>query len=332
MVAEDPPRGALDLELELGVPPDVVGIDHHPDLRGIEALGQIERLRQRDHHRALGDHHRVQRLDPQPHAVLDGVGKQESRCPRAPGAALPRGRRRAPVRTPARARRCRARRPARRRVRLSLSRSARAAPRRRGEAAAAQAGHRSPASRIRLLGARRQLCGATHRTSGCPLPRTPRRPRPGSGRSAVIGLKLSLDVDSSERSSRTDSADREQAPHAFGRQRGIGQQTGAIGEPEDVGQVHAACARPPGRRPCWKWPWWPLSQSRGTRCPPCSRRVGAAKSLRASGNVGVQQSSRNHRRRRRRAPPGRGAAAEGDRVEDAQQRVAVRVARSATGS
>ena len=70
------PVGSRDLALQLGIPPDVVGVDHHSHRRGVEALGQVERLRQRDHHRALGDHHRVKRLDAQADTVLGGVGEE----------------------------------------------------------------------------------------------------------------------------------------------------------------------------------------------------------------------------------------------------------------
>ena len=73
VVAGDSSLGALDQGVEMGVPPDVVGVDHHAHVGGIEALGQLQRLREGHHHGALGDHHRVQGLDAQPHAALDGV-------------------------------------------------------------------------------------------------------------------------------------------------------------------------------------------------------------------------------------------------------------------
>ena len=58
------------------IPPDVIGVDHDPDMRRGKALHQIKRLGKRGDHRAVAGIHRVQRLDPQLHAALGRVGDQ----------------------------------------------------------------------------------------------------------------------------------------------------------------------------------------------------------------------------------------------------------------
>jgi hypothetical protein len=42
--AEDAPRGTRDLSVELGIPPDVVGIHDDANPVGFEALGDVEGL------------------------------------------------------------------------------------------------------------------------------------------------------------------------------------------------------------------------------------------------------------------------------------------------
>ena len=76
MEAEDALTRPRDLALERRVPEHVVGVDDHADLRGIEALRQVVGLAERDDRRPLADHHRVERLDRQPHTALGGVGHE----------------------------------------------------------------------------------------------------------------------------------------------------------------------------------------------------------------------------------------------------------------
>ncbi len=63
--------GALDLALELRVPPDVVDVDGHAERRALAASSSHRslRLRQRVHAGAVGGVHRVQRLDRERHAA-----------------------------------------------------------------------------------------------------------------------------------------------------------------------------------------------------------------------------------------------------------------------
>jgi hypothetical protein len=67
---------ARDLLLEPWIPEDVVDVDDHAEVLGLEALHEVVGLGQRHDRRALPDHHRVQRLDPEPHPVLGGDRQQ----------------------------------------------------------------------------------------------------------------------------------------------------------------------------------------------------------------------------------------------------------------
>ncbi len=70
---DDPPGGAGELLVEVGVPPDVIDVGHDADGRGIEPLHQATRLAQRGDAGALGRERGVHRLDPQTHAALRRV-------------------------------------------------------------------------------------------------------------------------------------------------------------------------------------------------------------------------------------------------------------------
>ena len=76
VVARDQAVRGGELVLEPRVPEHVVGVDHDAGVRAVEGAGERERLAERDDRRALADHHRMQRLDPQPHAVVGGEGEQ----------------------------------------------------------------------------------------------------------------------------------------------------------------------------------------------------------------------------------------------------------------
>jgi hypothetical protein len=60
--------GSRDLPCEVGIPPDVVGVDCDADSVA-QGVAQVQRLRERIYTSAVGRIHRVQRLDGQRHVV-----------------------------------------------------------------------------------------------------------------------------------------------------------------------------------------------------------------------------------------------------------------------
>ncbi len=250
VVAGDAPGRALDLALQLGVPPDVVGVDHHAHPLGLEALGQVERLRQRHHHRALGDHHRVQRLDAQPYAVLGGVGEErldalEHLAPRRLQVAV--GRRPADQHQHVRAQLGRL---LHRRAIVGVALAPAGGVGGREEAAAAEARHAQAGRADALRRVRAAASGARARTT-----RSPRRRRRSTASSserwsAVIWLKLSrpgsrLTPRPPPRPAGAACA-RRPAPGRPGRRR---RRPAAAARPDG-----SACARSPARPPCGSGP------------------------------------------------------------------------------
>ena len=79
--------GARDLAREIGIPPDVIGVDGDADAVA-ELVAEIVRLRERVHAGAVGGIHGMQRLDRQRHARLPRVGQERANasrtCDRAP--------------------------------------------------------------------------------------------------------------------------------------------------------------------------------------------------------------------------------------------------------
>src|SRR5260370_12024981 len=62
-----------DLWIEVGIPPNVIGVDDGAHLLGREPLGEVQRLGQRHDHRPIAGEHRVQRVDPETDAALASV-------------------------------------------------------------------------------------------------------------------------------------------------------------------------------------------------------------------------------------------------------------------
>ncbi len=76
LVAHDAFSGALQLLGNAWFPPQVKGVDHHADVDGIEALGDVQRLGQRGDHPTVRGVDGVHRLDAEVDAVLVGVRNQ----------------------------------------------------------------------------------------------------------------------------------------------------------------------------------------------------------------------------------------------------------------
>ena len=245
VVADDPARRAGDPLRQPRVPERVVDVDHDADAGVADPLGDVQRLAERDDRRPLADHHRVQRLDAQPHAVLDRVREQPldarprsspGRAPRSFVAGGPQTSTSASVPSAAASSTAR---------RLSSSAAVGARRTRRGTGyETRRPGVGDPPRAPPRRRSRPSLCrhGPIH-SMPCSAQRVD-RPRRSDQRSAVIELKLEPAVRHCHA-----RASAEHAPHARARELGVAQQPGLVGEHEQLGEVQHRARRSPARRP-----------------------------------------------------------------------------------